>query len=243
MPLPFLPNVQAPTTYPLSGLTDATLAFSRIANRLAWMEFDAGFIENGEIVDRGSYEKFAVSGSLTGGANAVTSGDGYERGGAVFDGTQSINLGSIMPTSEDFTIFAVYKQAANAQSANGIVGGSGASFYGLSLTPSNGRIALFAAGGAIYSGTVDHTLGTLMRLGVFRTSGGAFTIQVNGANEATGTSALVNADPTFFIGDIPGLSGLRNFVGTLYHLSLFEGSLTGDDKTAANAYIEEQYAP
>jgi hypothetical protein len=243
MALPYLSDVVMDGSFPLSGLTTAALAFNALSGRLAWVEFDAGFIsEHGsQIVDRGTGEAYAITGTL--GADTNTSGGGTVRGGATFDGTQIVNLGSIFPTSADYSLFAIYKQSSDVtQAVHGILGSSGASYHSFHLSQTSGRLNVSHAATGIQNNTVDHTPGTIYRAGVtWLQSTKALAVYFGGSAETSTTETVSNTDATAIIGDIPGLAGSRGFYGTLFHVSLFNRQLTEADLAAVNTYLAEQY--
>jgi len=243
MALPYLSDIVVDDSFPLSGLTTAALAFHALSGRLAWVEFDSGFIsaDGTEILDRGTGEAYAITGTL--GEDSNTSGGGTVRGGATFDGTQIVNLGSIFPTSADYSIFAIYKQSTDVtQSVHCILGSSGSSYHTLHLNQTSGRLNVNHAATSLQANTVNHTPGSVYRVGVtWLQSTKALGIYFGGTAETTTTETLSNTDATAIIGDVPGLAGPRGFYGSLFHVSLFNRQLTGADLAAVNAYLAEQY--
>jgi hypothetical protein len=243
MALPYLSDIVVDDSFPLSGLTTAALAFHALSGRLAWLEFDAGFVsEDGtEILDRGTGGSYAVTGTL--GEDTHTSGGGTVRGGALFSGSQTINLGSILPTSADYSLFAVYKQSAETtQGIHTITGASGATYHGFYLTPTTGRLNLSHAAGLVQQGPTNHTPGSVYRVGLlWAQSPKVLEFQFGGSTETSNSETLNNTDPTLIVGNLPGLAGSRRFMGSLFHLSLFSRRLTGDDLAAVNTYLAEQY--
>jgi hypothetical protein len=243
MALPYLSDVVVDDSFPLSGLTNAALAFHALAGRLAWVEFDSGFIsaDGSEILDRGTGEAYAVTGDL--GEDTHTSSGGTVRRGAVFSGSQTVDLGSIFPVSGDYSLFAVYKQSADTvQSVHSILGSSGASYHSLHITKTSGRLNVSHAASGIQTNTVDHAPGSTYRVGVtWLQSTKALDIFFGGAVETSTTETISNTDPTAIIGHIPGLGGTRRFMGSLFHVSLFNRQLTGADLAAVNTYLAEQY--
>jgi hypothetical protein len=232
---------------PVWAASAATKAFAAQSGLIACIEGDGadaygpGFIANGKWYDRLTGIGYTITGTLVGGAETRTSGSGVTRGAIVMDGTQTVDLGAVMPISSDtdpnYSIFAVYKQAT---SAIGILGSNLSGYHAFNLN-STGRINASINGASLYTSTVDHALGSVYRAGFIRVSGGAFTTQFNGSNEQTGTSASLNADSSAIVGDVPGLAGDRNFRGSIYHLSLWRGAKSGADLAAINAYLLEQY--
>jgi hypothetical protein len=228
---------------PIYQPSAATLAFAALPGRLAWIEGDAGkLIDSGKWYDRMTGAAYPITGTLVGGADTHTTGGGITRGGAVFTGAQSVNLGSIFPVNADYSIFVAYEWLPGGSAAT-FLGSAGASYHAFYANPNTGGdLNIAEAAGAVINGTVDHAQGTIGRAGCIRQTGGAYKLQFNGADEANGTSALVVTDPTAIVGNIPGLTGDRFFRGSIYHLSLWDHRVLGSELAAVNTYLAEQYA-
>ncbi len=237
MALPYLPDVTVGEDFPASGLTDATLAFAALAGRLAWVEFDAGFINDNSIIDRGNGSIYPITGPLVGGSAPA---DSATRSGATFAGFTSINCGDIMPLAADFTVVVVYKQSA---SAIGLLGSTGASWWALAGNVGPGKIYFSTGGGQRFITTNILTVGQQHSFIGSWDHGVGMVGFVDGVQDVGVLNPhSANAAPNFTIGDIPGLAGDRGWYGSILHVSLFDRRIVGADRDVIQAYLDEQFA-